>query len=106
MALPYLHYLIGLDCASETENTDNSMLDEEEAEAVGLQLAGNGGDRSFEGAVVQLVLAVQGTEAGFCATMLDGIASLTVAAGMLTEPDHEDVHLADAGMYVVDAVLM
>jgi hypothetical protein len=37
----------------------------------------------FEAAVVQLVAAMQGSTEGFAAAMLDGIADLAAAAGLL-----------------------
>ncbi|KAF6263324.1 nuclear condensing complex subunit [Scenedesmus sp. NREL 46B-D3] len=91
MAGPYLQQLIGLDPQSEAEQEDGAMSDDGEAAGAtaGLQLAGNGGDGLFEAAVTQLVLAVQGAGAGFVVTMLDGIAPLAAAAGLLTKPGSE-----------------
>jgi hypothetical protein len=94
MAAPYLQQLIGLDPQSEVEQDADAMSDGDDDEAAdaaaGLQLAGNGGEGLFEAAVTQLVLAVQGAGAGFTVAMLDGIAPLAAAAGLLAKPGSED----------------
>uniref|UniRef100_A0A383VSX8 Nuclear condensin complex subunit 3 C-terminal domain-containing protein n=1 Tax=Tetradesmus obliquus TaxID=3088 RepID=A0A383VSX8_TETOB len=92
MAAPYLQQLIGLDPQAEAEQEDEPMSDDDEAAdaaAAGLQLAGNGGEGLFEAAVTQLVLAVQGAGAGFTVAMLDGVAPLAAAAGLLAKPGGE-----------------
>jgi hypothetical protein len=90
MAAPYLQQLIGLDPQSPAEQEDDAMSNDEAADAAaGLQLAGNGGEGLFEAAVTQLVLAVQGAGAGFTLAMLDGIAPLAAAAGLLAKPGSE-----------------
>lgn len=94
MAAPYLQQLIGLDPQSEAEQEDELMSDDDDdaadaAAAAGLQLAGNGGEGLFEAAVTQLVLAVQAAGAGFTVAMLDGVAPLAAAAGLLAKPGGE-----------------
>jgi hypothetical protein len=51
-----------------------------------MQLAGAGGDGAFEAAVAALVMAVQGSPSSYTAAMLDGVASLAAAAGVLRKP--------------------
>lgn len=99
MAMPYLQQLLCLNPLADVEQqgADMSDSDDEAAEAgaaAGLQLAGNSGDGMFEAAVVQLVLAVQGAGGGFMVAMLNGIASLAAAAGLLAKPGSD----AGAGM--------
>jgi hypothetical protein len=91
MAGPYLQELIGLAPQSEAEQEDAAMSEDDDAAdaSAGLQLAGNGGEGLFEAAVTQLVLAVQGAGAEFTVAMLDGIAPLAAAAGLLAKPGSE-----------------
>ncbi|WIA22943.1 hypothetical protein OEZ85_001312 [Tetradesmus obliquus] len=105
MAAPYLQQLIGLDPQSEAEQEDELMSDDDDdaadaAAAAGLQLAGNGGEGLFEAAVTQLVLAVQGAGAGFTVAMLDGVAPLAAAAGLLAKPGGEAGAAAAAAVTV------
>ncbi len=91
-AAPFLQQLIALDPTREFDPADHMADDDSSSdeptgdESSGLQLEGNGGDGVFEGAVVQLVAAMQGTTAGFVAAMLDGIADLAAAAGLMRKP--------------------
>eukprot|EP00879_Flechtneria_rotunda_P029638 GHRR01032070.1.p2 GENE.GHRR01032070.1~~GHRR01032070.1.p2 ORF type:complete len:200 (+),score=99.69 GHRR01032070.1:674-1273(+) len=98
MALPYLQQLIALSPATESKQLqalqghpdadDSSSVSS--VDTAGLQLVGNGGDGQFEAAVVQLVLAVQGSDAEFISTMLDGIAALAAGAGLLLNEGFQD----------------
>lgn len=89
-AAPFLQQLISLDPTREPDQHGPDTTAAAEEEPVGLQLAGNGGDGLFEAAVVQLVLALHGSGAGFMAAMLDGIAALAAAAGLLRKPAAAD----------------
>lgn len=72
----------------EEEGEESDAAEAEAAAAQGMQLAGNGGDGAFEGAVVSLVAALQGGPAapGFMGAMLEGIAALAAAVGLLRKP--------------------
>lgn len=86
-AAPFLQQLVALDPNRESDSTHMDLdSSAEDDEAPGLQLAGNSGDGMFEAAVVQLVAAMQGSTDGFMAAMLDGIADLAAAAGLLRKP--------------------
>jgi hypothetical protein len=74
---PYLQQLLALDPTAEAAAA---------AAGDGMQLAGAGGDGAFEGAVAALLLAVESSPAGFSCAMLDGLASLAAAAGLLGKP--------------------
>jgi hypothetical protein len=103
MAGPYLQQLIGLDPQSEAEQENMVMSDDDEAadSTAGLQLAGNGGEGLFEAAVTQLVLAVQGAGADFTVAMLDGVAPLAAAAGLLAKPGSDAGAAAVTGEHCV-----
>lgn len=61
-AAPFLQQLVALDPTREADAAQMGGLEDSAAgedEPAGLQLAGNGGDGMFEGAVVQLVAAMQ-----------------------------------------------
>lgn len=65
-AAPFLQQLVALDPTREADaaahmggGLEDSAAAGGEDEPAGLQLAGNGGDGMFEGAVVQLVAAMQ-----------------------------------------------
>lgn len=87
-AAPFLQQLVALDTTKEPDSAhmDCDSSADNDDDPPGLQLAGNGGDGMFEAAVVQLVAAMQGSTEGFAAAMLDGIADLAAAAGLLRKP--------------------
>ena len=94
-AAPFLQQLMLMDPLREADSAAAAAAgggrgvdaDADADDSPSLQLAGNGGDGMFEAAVVQLVAALHGGSlAGFREAMLEGIAGLAAAAGLLRKP--------------------
>lgn len=84
VAAPCLQQLLALTPCSEAQSVPAPAGAAEDSQ--GMQLAGAGGDGAFEAAVAALVMAVQGSPSSYTAAMLDGVASLAAAAGVLRKP--------------------
>eukprot|EP00775_Hariotina_reticulata_P011494 gene11494-11637_t len=117
VAGPYLQQLVSLNPSSQAEQDEgkggdcaaNSVHVETRPPsqgsgffrrdyAGGLQLVGNGGDGLYEGCLVQLVLQVQGgAGSGFTASLLEGLAPLAAAAGVLSKPQADGAMLFSVG---------